>query len=71
MIFYGNGIVWNPKENKALARFVDGKLETENAETIDIMKKQGYKHTEERVAEAIVDEPIKVEPIKVKRGRKS
>ncbi|WP_394557353.1 hypothetical protein [Priestia aryabhattai] len=43
MRFEGNGIVWDPKENKALCRFEDGSIETTDKHIIDGLKKAGYK----------------------------
>lgn len=43
MRFEGNGIVWDPKENKALCRFEDGFIETTDKHIIDGLKKAGYK----------------------------
>ncbi|MCJ7988950.1 hypothetical protein MUB15_06105 [Priestia sp. OVS21] len=43
MRFEGHGVVWDPKENKALCRFVDSVIETTDKRIIDGLKKAGYK----------------------------
>lgn len=44
MIFYGNGAVWNPKNNSRLCRFVDGKCEVTDKNEIAFLVRAGYKH---------------------------
>ena len=44
MIFYGNGVVWNPKKNSRLCRFVNGKCEVTDKNEIAFLVRAGYKH---------------------------
>lgn len=44
MIFYGNGAVWNPKNNSRLCRFIDGKCEVTDKNEIAFLVRAGYKH---------------------------
>lgn len=83
MIFYGNGSVWNPKNNSRLCRFIDGKCEVTDDNEIAFLVRAGYKHDaidygdENPVEAPVIDEeqadPVKYEPpapVK-KRGRKA
>lgn len=44
MIFYGNGVVWNPKKNSRLCRFVNGRCEVTDKNEIAFLVRAGYKH---------------------------
>lgn len=44
MIFYGNGVVWNPKKNSRLCRFVNGQCEVTDKNEIAFLVRAGYKH---------------------------
>lgn len=61
--FYGSGLVFHPKQNRVLCRFVDGKYITDNQDEIDILAKK-YKHSE--IAENKVEQ---VAPNTPRRGR--
>lgn len=58
MIFYGNGLVWNPNTNSAV-RFIDGVCETTDPVKIDFLIARGYKHDGE-VPKAAEPEPTPV-----------
>lgn len=64
MVFHGNGLVWDAKNNKRLMKFVDGKFETEDKRIIEVLIKAGYKHDEEPAIEPI--EPPKKKPVRKK-----
>ena len=51
MVFHGRGIVWDAKNDKILARFVNGSFETHDKRVIGLLS--GYPHDEEPVIEAI------------------
>lgn len=74
MIFYGNGSVWNPKNNSRLCRFIDGKCEVTDDNEIAFLVRAGYKH--DAIDYGDINDPI-AEPEKpvelptVKRGRKA
>lgn len=53
MKFKGNGIVWNPEDNKELCKFSKGSLETENPELIEKLKNLGYKQIVEEETELL------------------
>lgn len=53
MKFYGNGLVWNPEENKTLCEFTKGELETDDESICSKLIARGYKH--EPIIEAIND----------------
>ena len=42
MKFYGNGIVWDAANNKALCKFMSGELETEDKRMQDILIEKGF-----------------------------
>lgn len=44
MKFYGRGVVWDRERGKTLCRFKAGEYETDDARTIDLLIKGGYKH---------------------------
>lgn len=44
MIFYGNGSVWNPKNNSRLCRFIDGKCDVTDENEIAFLVRAGYAH---------------------------
>jgi len=64
MKFYGNGVVWDPNQNKPLCTFVDGEFETDDAEAIAILKNNGYKND-------IVEEVDEGEPTKTNRNTRN
>jgi hypothetical protein len=66
MVFHGRGIVWDPKNDKRLMKFVDGKYETNDKRIIDVLLRAGYPHDEEPV----IDEPIEKEPVKKRPVKK-
>ena len=43
MKFYGNGIVWDTKNNKILCEFVKGEFDAKDLRVINELKKLGYK----------------------------
>jgi len=58
-VFKGNGVIWDGSKKKNLCKFVDGKFETKDQRTIDILKNfDGV----ELISE---DTPVKVESIAV------
>ena len=46
MIFTGTGIVWDGENDSRLCKFTEGKFETEDKRTIDILSKLGYEEVE-------------------------
>ena len=64
MVFHGNGIVWDAKNDKILARFVNGSFETHDKRVIGLLS--GYPHDEEPV----IDEPPKAPVIKARPPKK-
>lgn len=56
--FLGNGSVWDPKNDKNLCTFVDGKFSTDDKRTADILVKRGNKE--------VTPKP-KEKPIKTKK----
>ncbi|OEH86248.1 hypothetical protein BHU72_11990 [Desulfuribacillus stibiiarsenatis] len=40
--FYGTGLVWDKENNKLLCKFVDGKFETNDQRTANILINAGY-----------------------------
>ena len=42
MKFYGNGTVWDGANNKALCKFANGELETDDARIQDALIEKGY-----------------------------
>lgn len=80
MIFYGNGVVWNPKNNSRLCRFVNGLCEVTDKNEIAFLVRAGYKHEpidygdeapEQKPVEALVEEQTKVAAPTKKRVRKT
>lgn len=55
MIIRGHGILWDPKRNKAAARFVGGELDTSDPRVIELAQVAGFVETE------AVDETISVD----------
>lgn len=51
--FKGNGVVWNPEENKPLCKFSKGSFETEDPELIAKLKTLGYKQIVEEESELL------------------
>lgn len=67
MVFHGRGIVWDAKNDKILARFVNGSFETHDKRVIGLL--QAYPHDEEPVIEP--EAPIEARekrPVKKKVG---
>lgn len=56
MIFYGKGVVWNPKKHSRLCRFVDGKCDVTDENEIAFLVRAGYAHEP-------IDYGDKVEPV--------
>lgn len=76
MIFYGNGVVWNPKNNSRLCRFVNGQCEVTDKNEIAFLVRAGYKHEPidygDKEPEAVPAEaPEKVAAPTKKRVRKT
>ena len=63
MKFYGNGNVWDKRNDKQLCEFVDGELETSDAYIINVLIEVGFKHDGE--APVIVDEPTEDVPAQI------
>jgi len=42
MIIRGHGVLWDPKKNKAVARFVDGELDTDDPRVIELARLAGF-----------------------------
>lgn len=60
--FYGSGLVFHPKQNRVLCRFVDGKYITDKQEEIDILAKK-YQHSEiEEKKDEVVNTPRRGRP---------
>lgn len=57
MIFYGNGVVWDPKNSRKLMKFVNGMFETEDEHIIEQLTKAGYEYD----AASEVEEEAEVE----------
>ena len=62
MVFHGNGIVWDAKNDKILARFVNGSFETKDKRVIGLLSR--YPH-EEPVTDEPIEEP-KAKPVRKK-----
>lgn len=60
--FFGSGLVFHPKQNRVLCRFVDGKYVTDKKEEIDILSKK-YQHSEiEEKKDEVVETPRRGRP---------
>lgn len=69
MIFYGKGVVWNPKTHSRLCRFVDGKCDVTDENEIAFLVRAGYAHDpidygDEKPVEAPVIDEAQVYPVK-------
>lgn len=65
-----NQIVWDGERGKALCRFKEGALETDEERTILILTSLGYEYEGEWIQEAEVEvDQQESEPEKPKRGR--
>jgi len=43
MKFKGSGVVWDVEKKKRLCKFVDGRFDTDDKRTIEILQRLGYK----------------------------
>ena len=68
-IFYGNGVIWDKAKNKALCRFEDGKLLTNDIRIISILVKRRFKYkTKKPIAKEILNKSYKAYKNEIKRN---
>jgi len=58
MKFYGNGneIIWDKENNKALCKFFNGNLETDDENVINYLISKNFKHEEIKKVEEVKEE---------------